>query len=128
MDCKQKRVQHQKYGLGTIISQGETNITVQFQNGKLLVFIFPDAFKKPLKFIDNEFQEKVQELIAVKENLKHGNRAHTTEHVFGDEEVPFSEPKPYVTLEDGTHVLFTVSSSRRSVRVHFFKIDNGLVK
>lgn len=64
------KVNHAKYGNGTILEESVKRICVQFEAGEVTKeFLFPDSFEQYLKLEDEELQSEFYEL-AVSQRLE----------------------------------------------------------
>lgn len=118
MDCVGLKVGHKRFGNGIVIDQYDRYIEVEFDD-RISKFSYPFAFEKYLFALDTEIQsELINECISITHGQDEGTATETV----------FSNAIPYLTLKDGTEVLYTVSSSLKTVRVHFFNIVNRVSK
>lgn len=95
MNVFNERVSHRRYGAGTVVSQTETMIEVQFNDeyGKKK-FLYPSAFESFLSFVNSERQEMMdEELKQIRKTREEEQKRREHENAMRQEEVRKAEKK-----------------------------------
>ena len=95
MDIIGKEVLHKTLGVGTIISQDGTTISVHFES-KDTKFIYPDAFKQHLTLVDSDVSTQMASELAAAEEKK---KAAYTAKIATPIEVPVEKIRKYKRVE-----------------------------
>lgn len=95
MDIIGKEVLHKTLGVGTIISQEGKTLSVHFES-KDTKFIYPDAFKQHLTFVDPEASTQMASELAAAEEEK---KAAYTAKIATPIEVPVEKIRKYRRVE-----------------------------